>query len=358
MGVPYQLGIALTRPSRFEIGLVMVFLAEKQLPPASSLQNILIPVQNEIVQLEKVLFASINSQVDFVHSVAEYILKNGGKRVRPILTVVSAKLAGFTGEKAYRMGACLEFIHTASLLHDDVIDNAQIRRKRSTANAKWGNHVSVLVGDFFYCRASQILTGQGSLKILKIVTDCITATTEGEVLEIIKSADMSTSRDDYLAIIKNKTALLMSAACWVGAVLGGVSEELEIALKEYGYNLGMAFQLADDVLDYVSSEDVFGKAKGIDLQEGKLTLPLIIALRDANEKEVQIIKNTLIAEKLESQRFIEVQNIINKYRGFEQTYELASAYIQKAKDSLSVFRSSIEKDVLLSIANYVIERDK
>lgn len=323
-----------------------------------SLQKILIPVQQEIGDLEGIMMGLLGSQVPFVQSVAEYILKIGGKRLRPILTVVSSRLSGYNGPDAYKMGACLEFIHTASLLHDDVIDNAQIRRGKTSANAKWGNHVSVLVGDFFYCRASQLLTEQADWRILKVVTDCITATTEGEVLEITKSSDLATTREDYLAIVKNKTALLIAAACQVGGILGKVSEELETALKKYGYNLGMAFQLADDVLDYTSSEDVFGKANGIDLQEGKLTLPLIIALSRATHDESQIIRNAILSERLEKQAFVKVQDVIKKYDGFGETYALAREFINTAKASLAPFRASIEKDVLLSIADYVIERDR
>jgi octaprenyl-diphosphate synthase len=323
-----------------------------------SLQKILIPVQQEIGDLEGTMMSLLGSQVPFVQSVAEYILKIGGKRLRPILTVISSRLSGYNGADAYKMGACLEFIHTASLLHDDVIDNAQIRRGKPSANAKWGNHVSVLVGDFFYCRASQLLTEQADLRILKVVTDCITATTEGEVLEITKSSDLATTRDDYLAIVKNKTALLIAAACQVGGILGKVSEELESALKKYGYHLGMAFQLADDILDYTSSEDVFGKANGIDLQEGKLTLPLIITLGRATNDEAQIIRNALLSERLEKQTFLKVQDVIKKYGGFDETRVLAREFINTAKASLAPFRASIEKDVLLSIADYVIERDR
>lgn len=331
---------------------------ESQSHVSESIQDILIPVQKEVAELNDVLFSLLGSQVPFVRSVAEYILKNGGKRLRPTLTVICAKLSGYTGVQAYKMGACIEFIHTASLLHDDVIDNAKIRRSRPSANAKWGNHVSVLVGDFFYCRASQLLTEQGDLRILKTVTDCITALTEGEVLEIITNSEHKTSQDDYLAIIKNKTALLFSAACQVGGMLGGVSQEFEEALKDYGFNLGMAFQLADDVLDYTSSEDVFGKAKGIDLQEGKLTLPLIIALKLASEEESQLIKNALLGERVEKEIFQQVQEIIKKYKGFQKTYQLAQDYINQAKDSLSPFRTSIEKDILLSLADYVTIRDQ
>lgn len=322
-----------------------------------SLSEIFVPIQQEVADFERYMFSLLDSQVPFVRSVAEYILSNGGKRLRPILTVLCAKMSGHMSESVHRMGSCIEFIHTASLLHDDVIDNAKVRRGRASANAKWGNHVSVLVGDFFYCRASQLLTEQGNLRILKIVTDCITALTEGEVLEIVTNSENRTTREDYLSIIKNKTALLFAAACQVGGALAGVSEELEFALRDYGYNLGMAFQLADDVLDYTSSEDVFGKASGIDLQEGKLTLPLIVALESATAEEAQLIRSSLVSERVEKDAFQAILQVIHRYRGFEKTYDLARDYIETAKRSLTPYRSSFEKDILLTIADFVVSRN-
>lgn len=323
-----------------------------------SLNDILIPLQKETTELELVMKELLASKVPFVQSVAEYIIQNGGKRLRPVLTIICAKLSGYQGKAAYNMGSCIEFIHTASLLHDDVIDNAKIRRNKPSANAKWGNHVSVLVGDFFYCRASQLLTEQGDLKILKVVTDAITALTEGEVLEITKTANIDTTEKDYLDIIHYKTAILFAAACQVGGLLGKVPGEHEKALRDYGLNLGMAFQLSDDALDYTSTPEVFGKESGIDLQEGKLTLPLIVAMQRAEEKEQQIIKNALLADKIEKETFAEIHNIIQKYDGFQETYKRAQSYLNTAKESILPFRPSIEKDILLHIADYVSSRDK
>lgn len=323
-----------------------------------SLNDILIPMQKQVDELERVMLELLTSQVPFVQSVAEYVIKNGGKRLRPVLTILCAKLSGFEGLSAYKMGSCIEFVHTASLLHDDVIDNAKIRRGKASANSKWGNHVSVLVGDFFYCRASQLLTEQGNIKILKTVTDAITALTEGEVLEITKNLDFTTTEDDYLAIIRNKTAVLFAAACQIGGILGNVSDEYEQALRSYGMNLGMAFQLSDDALDYTAIEDVFGKESGIDLQEGKLTLPLLVANKRATADEHQAIKNALLSDKIEKPVLQEINDIITKYDGFKETYETARRYVDLAKEQLAVFRPSIEKDILLYTADYVLKRDR
>lgn len=322
-----------------------------------SLGNILVPIQKEITELELVMKDLLKSQVPFVQSVAEYIIDNGGKRIRPVLTILCAKLCGYHGENTYRMGSCIEFVHTASLLHDDVIDNAKLRRGKISANAKWGNHVSVLVGDFFYCRASQLLTSQGNLKILKVVTDAITALTEGEVLEITKNLDLNTSEEDYLKIIENKTAILFAAACQIGGILGNISEENQKALHDYGFNLGMAFQLADDALDYTSSQDIFGKENGIDLQEGKLTLPLIRAIKKATPDETQLIKDALMAQHIERDVFQKISTVIRRYSGFEETYRMAEDYIHRAKEAILPFRHSLEKDMLLHVANFVASRE-
>ncbi len=320
------------------------------------LKEICLPIAQELNELEKVLTQNLSSRVSFVENVVGYVIQNGGKRLRPILTLLSAKLSGYQGRDAIAIGAAIEFMHTASLLHDDVIDNAPLRRGRETTNRKWGNHVCVLVGDFFYCRAMDILVKQGDLKVLRVVTDAVTVTTEGEIFEITKNNDPTTSEDDYLKIITSKTAALMGSACQAGAILGHLSEDFESALKYFGLYLGIAFQLMDDVLDYTSSVEEFGKASGTDLREGKLTLPLIVALKKSSEIETQIIRNALITDTLEKPIFEQVLKIIHKYDGASETIRMAESYIQKAKDKLSPFKPSLEKETLLTIANYVVLR--
>lgn len=320
------------------------------------LRDICLPIQHEVEQLEKVIYGSLSSEVPFIESVVEYVIRNGGKRLRPVLTILSAKLSGYRGQASISLGAAVEFMHTASLLHDDVIDNAPLRRGRVSINKKWGNHVSVLVGDFFYCRAMDILVRHGDLNVLRVITDAVTTTTEGEIFEITKSNDLATNRDDYLKIISGKTAALIGAACQTGAILGNVSEEFEQALKKFGFNLGLAFQLMDDVLDYTSCEEEFGKASGADLKEGKLTLPLILVLDRCSESEQQTVKNALIADTIEISHFKEVLKIIEKYDGAVETTRLAKSYIQKAKEKLDPFKPSLEKDTLMTIADYVVLR--
>lgn len=320
------------------------------------LRDISIPLRKELDQLEDFIVSQLSSKVPFVENVVRYVMSNGGKRLRPLLTLLCARMSGYQGDGAIKIGAAIEFMHTASLLHDDVLDNATLRRGRESANKKWGNHVSVLVGDFFYCRAMDILVNQGSLKILRVITDAITTTTEGEIFEITKSNDLGTTHDEYLQIVNGKTAALIAAGCQAGGILGQISEEFEGALKNFGLYIGMAFQLMDDVLDYTSTVEEFGKVGGTDLKEGKLTLPLIHTLKKATPEEVSHIQTALISDKLEANNFKNVMNIIEKYDGINTAKSLALNYIEKAKEKLAPFKPSLEKETLFTIADYVITR--
>lgn len=323
-----------------------------------ALDRICLPISNELTQLESVIAASLKSPVGLVEEAAVYTLSAGGKRIRPILCLLAARISGTLGPDAIKLAATLEFIHTATLLHDDVLDHATLRRGRPSANARWGNQISVLLGDFLYCRASEMLVELGNLKILKHVTAATAATTQGEIVEIVRGSDIGVTEGDYIDVLVNKTARLMSASCQVGGILGRLPEEFESALKVYGYDLGIAFQLADDVLDYEADEAVFGKTAGTDLREGKLTLPLLVALKRCDAAESSLIKNFIISDRLEGSRFQEVVSLVKKYNGIAYTLDLAKSYVTKAKEALSPFKPSIEKESLLALADYVIERNK
>lgn len=321
-----------------------------------SLAPFSLPVARELQESEKVLTSFLTSEVELINEVVQYIIQNGGKRLRPLLTLMAAKMSGYQGEEGSKLAAAMEMIHTASLLHDDVVDDAPLRRGKPSSKVKWGNSISVLVGDFFWCKMSQIIVNHGCLRTLKVVTDTITTTTEAEILEITRHSDFSVDEETYLKIIRGKTAVLMAACCQIGAILGEVPEEYEEGLKRYGYDLGTAFQLADDILDYESEEEKFGKHKGGDLREGKLTFPLIVALRKANREESQVIKDALLATHIDTDRFKQVLEIIHRYKGLEATRQLAKTYITKAKEHLAPFKPSLEKEVFLGLADYVIDR--
>lgn len=320
------------------------------------LEQILLPIREELAQVEHVLLNRCETAVPTITQVVQYIVHNGGKRLRPALTILCARLTGDTGDAAPRVGAAIEMVHTASLLHDDVVDSAPTRRGRVSANSKWGNQISVLVGDFFWCKACQIIVDHGNPRILSAITHAIVGTTEGEVIELTKSNDISMTESEYLKIIRSKTALLMAVACQAGAMLGGVSETLECALQRYGFDLGIAFQLADDALDYVSDEARFGKSRGTDLREGHMTLPLLHTLTKCTEDEKAIIKDALLASTLTETQLATIVALLQQYGGIEYTMQMARQHVARAVAHLEPFKPTLEKESLQSLAAYAIAR--
>ena len=322
------------------------------------LEQITLAIKADLDRVEAVMQERLQSEIAFITTAAHYITQNGGKRVRPAILLLAARLAGYSGPAAIECAAAIELCHTATLLHDDVIDNAELRRSRKSANSRWGNHASVLIGDFFYCRASEMFAHSDNLKIVQLITKAMRETTEGETLEITKSNSLDITEADYLKIIHAKTAILMATAAAMGGILGNVSEEFILGLKDYGNSLGIAFQLADDVLDYISEEETFGKTRGTDLREGKLTLPIIIALKHADTQETRLLKEALIAEKIEEGKLKETVSLIQKLNGIDYTLNLARHHVARAKKALAVFKHSIEKEALMNLADYVTDRNQ
>ena len=293
-----------------------------------------------------------------VTQVASHIVHSGGKRLRPILCILASRLFGYQGDRAVKLACALEFIHTATLLHDDVIDNASLRRGKASSNALWGNTASVLVGDYLYCKATLIISDDGDFKVLDVITRATAETTEGEVLEIVKSNDFALSEETYLQIIHFKTARLIAASTHVGALLGRASEADQERLKNYGYHIGMAFQLADDSLDYVSSNEEMGKLIGTDLKEGKMTLPLIHAMKKCSPSERERIQKALQNTLAHQEDLPEIVSLIDKYQGIAYTRQKAIEFIQKAKGDLASYPEGPAKTALIQIADYIIERRK
>ena len=321
------------------------------------IKKILKLVDSDLIRVGEELKKNLQSDVGLIPEVGEHLILSGGKRLRPMLLLMVADLAGYKGDKHILLAAVVEFIHTATLLHDDVVDNAELRRGKSSANSLWGNEVSVLVGDFLYSKSFLMAVECESLKILKVLSDATTDMAKGMVFELIKTHDIETSEDDYIQVIKDKTAVLIAATCQVGGILGGLNEEKEHALRDYGMNMGLAFQLMDDTMDYVSNEKDFGKTIGTDLQEGKVTLPVIKALSECTEEEKLFIKGLLDADSVDKADFDLALKLINKYAGIEYTVSKAKAYVSRAKNNLDLFADSAIKDALLEMADYVIERE-
>lgn len=314
-------------------------------------------IADDLTKLESTIQQLITTKIGFIKEIVNHIIRSGGKRVRPILIILTARLCGYKDEKHIPYAAIVEFIHTATLLHDDVVDNAQTRRGSSTANTVWGNEPSVLVGDFLFSKSFELMTHNGNEEILRIMSEATTALAEGEILELLKTCDADTTEKEYLEIINNKTASLFSAACEVGAILGKVDQKKRLALKDFGYNLGMAFQLTDDVLDYISYDAVLGKRVGTDLKEGKVTLPLIYALKSSTEKEKTYINNVLGKARVTAKDFERISKIIRKYGGVEYTVNATKQFIDEAKGNLQSFQPSAYKESLITLADYILARE-
>ncbi|PIR26086.1 MAG: hypothetical protein COX62_02810 [Deltaproteobacteria bacterium CG_4_10_14_0_2_um_filter_43_8] len=321
------------------------------------LQQLFLSIHADLEACERALTTHLESTSQpLIRQVSGYVVANGGKRLRPALFLLCARMAGASDANLPHIAAAFEMIHTASLLHDDVVDNALLRRGRPSTKAKWGNQISVLVGDFLWTKGCGLLVQYGSLRLLDIVTRSIIWLTEGAVAEISKQNDIHIGTEGYFEIIRGKTSSLFGACCEGAGEVADISEPFIEALKRYGIDLGVAFQLADDALDYVSDEKVFGKTAGGDLREGKMTYPLIVALEKANEEEQKLLHNTLIADHVTDAHFQRVLDVIKKYDGIEETLKLSREYAEKAKAQLQLFKPSIERDALLAATDYAVDR--
>ena len=261
----------------------------------SGLDEVLARVEPELRRVNAIILDRLHSRVGLIPELARHIVAAGGKRIRPLLTLVAARMCGYEGDRQIRLAACVEFIHTATLLHDDVVDDSDLRRGIATANAVWGNKPSVLVGDFLFSRSFQLMVEDGSLRVLDILATASAVIAEGEVAQLITSNDTATTEADYLDVIRAKTATLFAAACRLGAVLGERPREEEEALAAYGLNLGIAFQLVDDALDYVTPAATMGKTLGDDFRDGKITLPVVLAYARGTNEERGFWRRTLEA---------------------------------------------------------------
>ena len=300
----------------------------------------------------------LQSDVPLIRKVGEYVLSSGGKRIRPALLLLSAKLCGYRGDRHVPLASVIEFIHTATLLHDDVVDNANLRRGIASANTLWGNEASVLIGDFLFSKSFSLMVADGDLAVLKVLSGATTIIAEGEVLQLVCTSDLEITEERYIEVVKCKTAILLSAACQAGAILGKSPAAREDALRDFGMELGIAFQLMDDTLDYVANEEQFGKCIGHDLEEGKITLPLIHTLKQCTPDERSEIADVIDKEVLDKEDFKSVFDLVGKYGGIDYAVATAKEYIDRSKDRLAIFEDSPGKAALLDLADYVVTRLK
>ena len=321
------------------------------------IQKVFSAYKKDLQKVEKNLTKYITSDVKLIPDVSRHLIDSGGKRFRPLLHLICAGLCGYKGRNRFPMATVMEFIHTATLLHDDVVDQAVIRRGKISANNIWGNAASVLVGDFLYSKSFTLMTEIGNLAIMKMMSDVTNIMSEGEVFQLMKCGDVNLTEEEYLTIIHKKTAVLISAACSSGAILASASQDKVAILAHFGHNIGMAFQMTDDTLDYMAKEKDFGKAIGKDLEEGKMTLPLIYALRKAKPAERKIIKEKMARRKLSQKSLKEILIFIQKHGGIDYAMQCAGKYVNDAKGMLNIFPESTEKNQLFAVADYILSRE-
>jgi octaprenyl-diphosphate synthase len=319
--------------------------------------------KNDLRLAEEKIRENLSVVAPAISEIGNHLIMSGGKRIRPFLVILCARLFGYSGEKASILACCAESIHTASLLHDDIVDGADLRRGKPTAHSVWGDQVVVLVGDYLYANALRLINMLKSQKIMDAFTNATAKMSEGELIQLSrkeqsKRGDFSITEDDYMKIIVGKTAILMSASCKGGAVIGGATQEHEDALADFGLNFGMAFQISDDILDYMAEEKVLGKSLGKDLEEGKITLPLIYLLRDASEGDGLKVKSIIQKEKHTMQDLKYIVGLLDKYGSIRQSQKKARDILEEAKGRLSIIGDSHEKTALVTISDYVLSRGK
>jgi octaprenyl-diphosphate synthase len=323
---------------------------------SQGLKPLLALVSEDMEAINRIILDKAVSDVEMIPELAHHLIDSGGKRLRPMLALASAKLCGYTGNGHIRTASAVEFMHTATLLHDDVVDESGTRRGKKTARMIWGNQASVLVGDFLLGQAFKMFVDVGSMTVLRIMSNAAATIAEGEVMQLAAAKNTSTTEDDYLAIINAKTAALFSAASEAGAALCSRPQEEQAALRSYGKNLGLAFQLVDDALDYSGDSANLGKSVGDDFREGKITLPLILSFRRGTSEERQFWNRTVAEGDIKDGDLEHAISLMKKHKAIDATFERARSYGAIARDALAIFPASKEKDALEQVIAFCIGR--
>ena len=333
-----------------------VTATEDRTKPQATLDRLTALLETDLALVNKLILKRMQSPVALIPQLAGHIIAAGGKRLRPMLTLATARMCGYRGERHIALAAAVEFIHTATLLHDDVVDASDLRRGLATANAVWGNKASVLVGDFLFSRAFELMVEDGCLRVLDILSKASSVIAEGEVLQLVTSNDVATTEAAYLEVINAKTAQLFAAASQIGAVLGERSEAEEKALEAYGRNLGIAFQLIDDMLDYSARQAELGKTVGDDFRDGKITLPVVLALRAADERERRFWRRTLEQMEQRAEDLPHAIELMRRHGTLDATLERAREYGTAARRALGAFRDGIERKALDEVIDFCLAR--
>jgi octaprenyl-diphosphate synthase len=336
------------------LGVVVAF--EDKSGPQGSIEPIIALTKADMARVNTTILSRTGSDVAMIPEVANHLISSGGKRLRPILTLATAQLSHYRGEGHVKLAASVEFMHTATLLHDDVVDESDMRRGKPAARMVWGNEASVLVGDFLLGQAFKMMVEVGSLRALDILSTAATIIAEGEVAQLAAAKNTATTEDEYLAVIRGKTAELFAAACEVGPVLAERPKDEQAACRSFGMNLGIAFQLVDDALDYGGSDAKLGKNVGDDFREGKITLPVVLAFRRGNETERDFWRRTLERGEIDGGDLEHAIGLMRRHNALEDTIERARHYGAMANDALALFADSPMKSALVDVVEFCIAR--
>jgi octaprenyl-diphosphate synthase len=313
-------------------------------------------VDGDMGRVNRLILDKCGSEVEMIPEVARHLIDSGGKRLRPMLTLAAAQMCGYEGDKHILLAASVEFMHTATLLHDDVVDESDMRRGKLAARMLWGNQASVLVGDFLLGQAFRMMVEAGSLPALDVLSHAATVIAEGEVMQLSTAKNLETNEDEYLAVIRAKTAALFAAAAEVGPIIAGSERATIRAFRSYGTNLGLAFQLIDDALDYGGSTAQLGKNVGDDFREGKVTLPVVLAYRRGTDEERLFWKSAIVEGKSDDDNLSRAMGLLRKYDAISDTVARARHYTEMARDALAPMKSSDQKDALVEVLEFCISR--
>jgi len=338
------------------VGLVINFKDEKKDKASTALATLLNLVNDDLDKVNQTILLKMQSPVALIPLLAGHLIASGGKRLRPMLTLATSRLCGYEGDRHVHLATCVEFIHSATLLHDDVVDKSGLRRGKETANAIWGNKASVLVGDFLFSRSFELMVEDGSLEVLRILSSASSVIAEGEVLQLATTNDTDTTEYAYMEVICAKTAALFAAACEIGGVIAERPKSECEALMSYGQNLGIIFQLIDDVLDYSAEQKTLGKSVGDDFQEGKITLPIVLAFRRGTDEERTFWKRTMEDLDQKDDDLDHAIKLMEKHNALSDTVERARHYGAIARDALAIFPDNDYRKALTRIVDFCINR--
>jgi octaprenyl-diphosphate synthase len=329
-----------------------------QKPSAAALALMFEPIRDDLRAVERAFADHVQSQVQLIPTIGTYIQNSGGKRIRPAVLLMAARMAGYQGERAILYGSVVEFIHTATLVHDDIIDDSELRRGRQAVHSRWGNDVTVLLGDFLYIKSMSLALTQDRLDIIRLLCEVTLRMIEGELYQLTKNGVVDLGEEEHFDIIRRKTAYLFAGCAKIGGMLGETTLEQQDALWDYGFNIGMAFQIVDDLLDFTGEEDVLGKPVGGDLREGKMTLPVIHLLSQDDEQADALVRAVVNTRNVTKEEWRELRALLKRFDSIEYAHRTAVGFVDRAKKALYAFPAGPEREALMALPDYVLSRDR